>query len=49
MEILIAMNEKWIKCIFFRKKVLEMFANTKINHTFALAIRKNSNNKGLIR
>ena len=25
-----------------------MFADTKINCTFALAIRKNSNNKGLI-
>ena len=31
------------------EKVLEMFADTKINCTFALAIRKNSNNKGLIR
>jgi len=37
------------KRLFFLKKVLEMFADTKINCTFALAIRKNSNNKGLIR
>ena len=34
--------------MYFLEKVLEIFANTKINHTFALAIRKNSNNKGLI-
>lgn len=37
------------RTVIFLKKILEMFADTKINHTFALAIRKNGNSKGLIR
>jgi hypothetical protein len=37
------------KSTFFEKKVWEMFVDSKINHTFAPAIRKKSNNKGLIR